>query len=60
MPIVGSVVELGAYPNHPPLGAPPRNQLEYRNSPPKRNTQKLNAFRRGNATSRAPIINGMK
>ena len=26
--------------------------------PPARNTQKLNAFIRGNATSRAPIISG--
>ena len=60
MPLVGSVVEFGAYPNHPPFGAPPRNQLVYRNSPPNRNSQKLNALIRGNATSRAPIISGIR
>ena len=60
MPMEGSVVELGAYPNQPPLGAPPRKKLEYRKIPANRNTQKLNAFNRGNATSRAPIMSGMK
>jgi hypothetical protein len=39
MPVLGSVVEFGAYPNQPPFGAPPKKKLEYRNSPPRRKTQ---------------------
>ena len=58
--MLGSVVELGGYPNQPPFGAPPRNQLEYRNSPPRMKTQNEKAFSLGKATSRAPIINGIR
>jgi len=53
-------VEFGGYPNQPPFGAPPRNQLEYRNSPPRMKTQNEKAFSRGKATSRAPIIKGIR
>jgi len=42
------------------LGAPPRRKLEYRKMPPKRKIQYPSMLRRGNATSRAPIINGIR
>ena len=57
---MGSVVEFGAYPNQPPFGAPPRKTLEYRNSAPRMKIQNDSAFSRGNATSRAPIISGIR
>ena len=47
-----------AYPNQPASGAPPKRKLAFMNSAPRKKTQKLNAFRRGNATSRAPICSG--
>jgi hypothetical protein len=52
----GSVVELGA----PAVGRPAGNQLEFRNSAPNRKIQNDNALSRGNATSRAPIISGIR
>jgi hypothetical protein len=34
MPLPGSDVDSGAYPNQPPSGAPPRKKLEYKKTPP--------------------------
>ena len=54
-------VELfGAYMNQPPSAPPPRNHDVLMKMPPNRNVQKLNAFSRGNATSRAPICSGIR
>ena len=57
----------GAYANHPTSGALPApykplapSKLKYRRSPPNAVSQKLNAFRRGNAMSRAPSISGSR
>ena len=47
--------EFGAYMNQPPSAAPPRNHEAFRIRPPLTNNQNDNAFRRGKATSRAPI-----
>src|SRR5213592_1186766 len=51
----------GGYPYHPDLAAPP-DAKKLRNSvrPPNRNSQYERAFRRGKATSRAPIISGTR
>ena len=55
-----TTVVFGAYANHPPSGAPPRNHDKFRKMPPIRKHQYENALRRGKATSRAPICSGMK
>jgi hypothetical protein len=59
-PRITSIVLFDAYPNQPPFGIPPRNALEYRKIPPNRNAQYEKAFSRGKATSRAPIMSGMR
>ena len=48
-----------AYPNHPTSGTPPRKKEAFKRSPPKRNIQNVKAFKRGKATSLAPIISGI-
>src|SRR5947209_18278842 len=48
----------GAYWNQPPSGGCPNRKLDWRKVPPNRTSQYPNAFRRGKAISRAPIING--
>ena len=62
MPCVGEKMTplFGAYMNQPPSAPPPMIQLVLRNNPPNKNAQKLNALIRGNATSRAPICNGIR
>ena len=47
-----------AYPVHPASGARFANQLAFMNSEPNRKIQYESAFRRGKATSRAPIWSG--
>ena len=44
-----------AYDVQPASGAPPKNHERFKNIPPKKNNQKPNEFKNGNATSRAPI-----
>ena len=60
MPWVGEYWELvsGAYANQPALGAPPRTKELYNSNPPSKKNQRLKAFSRGKAISRAPIIKG--
>src|SRR5213079_1946421 len=51
----------GGYAVQPAWAAPlEENQLSSSTIPPNRNIQYENAFRRGNATSRAPIISGTR
>ena len=52
--------EFGAYMNHPPSAAPPRNQARFSTIPPMTRSHRDRALRRGNATSRAPICSGRK
>ena len=52
--------EFGAYMNQPPSAAPPRNQARLSTTPPMTRSHRESAFRRGNATSRAPICSGRK
>ncbi len=49
----------GAYMNQPPSAAPPRIHDVLMKMPPNTNSQRLRAFRRGKATSRAPICSGI-
>ena len=59
-PGVNVVFDSGAYAVHPNEAAPCGvRKPEIAMSEPKRNSQKANAFRRGNATSGAPICSGM-
>ena len=54
-------VESGTYIVQPAWAAPPlAKKLAYSTIPPSRNSQYENAFRRGNAMSRAPIISGTR
>ena len=48
-----------AYEVHPASGAPPKNHERFKKIPPNKNNQNPNEFKNGNATSRAPICNGM-
>ena len=60
-PMVGvnSVAVWGEYSVQPRSGAAPKKKLRIIITPLKRKNQKLIAFRRGNARSRAPICKGM-
>jgi hypothetical protein len=62
MPLVGEngTLELGAYMNHPPSAAPPRNHDRLTKMAPAKNAQKPNALSRGKATSRAPTWSGRR
>src|SRR5437588_11203331 len=56
---IGIVVESGAYAAQPDANEPPgARKLISMISPPSGSSQNDNAFRRGNAMSGAPIING--
>ena len=61
-PLLGEKMgpEFGAYMNQPPSAAPPRNHDALRTIPPTTSSQSDSAFKRGNATSRAPICSGKK
>src|SRR5215208_5472372 len=54
-------IEYGGYRYHPVSAGPPgENHALYRTMPPRRKGQYESAFRRGNAMSAAPIINGTR
>src|SRR5581483_6096141 len=55
---VGSVN--GTYANQPACGACPITGEMYKKIPENKNVQYVNAFSRGNAISRAPIISGTR
>ena len=62
MPRPGEKVtsEFGAYMNQPPSAPPPKIHDRLTKMAPNRKVQKLKAFSRGKATSRAPICKGAK
>ncbi len=60
-PGLPSLLDSGTYPVQPELAAPlSARKLVSSTMPPMRNSQYVSAFRRGKATSLAPIMSGIR